>query len=578
MNDATKSLGVHGPIERLLGRLNEQRAISRAALQRAERAASLSSTRIDQVLVKLGLVEEHTLLAAWSATLELPAIARENVPQAPVLRNELAPQFLRHAGALPIGVSEEIVALAVTDPLDRFSPAAVAAKTRRAVRVMLMAKSLFDEAFQRLYPDCQPAPGETLASENSNVAANDVTTLRDLAGDSPAIRLANAIIEKAVGRKASDIHISVSRNGARLRYRIDGILQDVDSYPLELHSALIARFKVLAELDIAETRRPQDGRIRIGIGGREIDLRVATMPHLEGEGVVLRILDRSAVRLELAALGFQGSLEQQLSTLLSQPHGILLVTGPTGSGKTTTLYAALRQLAQPERNVISVEDPVEYHVDGVAQIQVHHKIGLDFPTILRSVLRQDPDVIMVGEIRDRETAAIANQAALTGHFVLATLHTNSASAALPRLIDMGVEPYLLSSTIRAALSQRLVRSPCQHCGEYLEASKHREYATLRKLAETNGIALSASRPLIRTCGCSHCHGTGFAGRVAIGELMLVDDPMREALLARADAERLEAIAKDNGLVPLVAAGLRAVMAGTTTPNELVRVVGQAVVA
>jgi general secretion pathway protein E len=562
-------------VERLIRGLIDTRAIVPSALERARRAASLSGMRVDHVLTKLGLVDGIRLAAAWSNVLDIPVVKPTSFPAEAVLPGILSPRFLGNAGVLPLSATESEVTLAITDPLDEFSPAAVAARTGRRVSLLIAPRADFDAAFARLYgvESTTVTPGSPLASE---ISASDVTTLRDLAGDAPAIKLANEIIERAVQRKASDIHIGMSREGPRLRLRIDGILQDVEPYPAEIHASLISRLKVLAELDIAERRRPQDGRIRLGIRGREIDLRLATMPHLDGEGAVLRILDRGSVRLDLSALGFTPQIEQQLSALLTQPHGILLVTGPTGSGKTTTLYAALVGLVRPELNIVSVEDPVEYHIDGVAQIQVQHKIGLDFPTILRAVLRQDPDIIMIGEIRDRETAAIANQAALTGHIVLATLHTNTAAAALPRLVDMGVEPYLLASTVRAALSQRLVRTPCRACCRAVAAHDHPTHVEFSRIAAAHGIAIDPGQSLIESVGCNGCGHTGFSGRAAIAELVVVNDDMRTALLSQSDAKTIEAIAISDGLVVLTAAGVHAVLSGLTTPGELIRVVGQSV--
>jgi general secretion pathway protein E len=321
---------------------------------------------------------------------------------------------------------------------------------------------------------------------------------------------------------------------------VDGVLLDEDSPPPDLYESIISRVKVLADLDISERRLPQDGRIRHAVSGREIDLRVATMPHIEGEGVVLRILDRTSVKADLRSLGLQDAISARLETLLEQPHGIFLVTGPTGAGKTTTLYAALRHLVRPERNVLSVEDPVEYHLDGVAQIQVHRKIGLDFPNILRAVLRQDPDIIMIGEIRDQDTASIANQAALTGHFVLSTLHTNSAAAAIPRLIDMGVEPYLLSSTIRGVMSQRLVRSLCPNCAAVPQPA---ELETLRRLAGERRIEVRSFGSVRSAVGCKACSNTGYRGRTAVAELVVIDDGIRQAILDRADAASIEALVR-----------------------------------
>jgi general secretion pathway protein E len=329
----------------------------------------------------------------------------------------------------------------------------------------------------------------------------------------------------------------------------------------------------LAELDIAERRLPQDGRIRLGVSGREVDLRIATVPHLDGEGVVFRVLDRTAIQTELSALGFAVPIEHALAKLLGEPHGILLVAGPTGSGKTTTLYAALRRLAEPARHVVSVEDPVEYYLEGVSQIQVQRNIGLDFPAVLRSVLRHDPDVIMIGEVRDGETAAIANQAALTGHFVLATLHTNSAAAALPRLFDMGLEPYLLASTVRGVLSQRLVRKLCSVCSRPLDASDETTNAHIRRLMAACKVP-HAEWQVRKAVGCDRCRGSGYAGRIAVGELLMIDDRMREAILARADAARLESVGRTGGLVPLLHAGLAHVVSGQTTLPELLRTVGE----
>jgi general secretion pathway protein E len=336
---------------------------------------------------------------------------------------------------------------------------------------------------------------------------------------------------------------------------------------------MISRIKVLADLDITERRLPQDGRIRFGVSGREIDLRIATMPHIDGEGAVLRILDRSSVTLDLASLGFDTKIRSELSSLLSAPHGIFLVTGPTGSGKTTTLYAALRQLAKPELNVVSVEDPVEYHLTGVNQIQVNRKIGFDFATALRAILRQDPDIIMVGEIRDAETAMIANQAALTGHFVLATLHTNTAAASIPRLIDMGIEPYLLASTMRGALSQRLVRLLCDQCAEPISRRQSPVSVSVIRIAERAGLTISTDG-IRRPVGCQKCNGSGYAGRAAIAELVVVDDPLREAIARKADTTSIEANVRSLGRGSLVEAGLAQMCAGRTSAEELIRVLGE----
>jgi general secretion pathway protein E len=560
-------------VQELLTLLVESGATTTAAVERARRAAELSDARIDQVLTKLGLVKEDDIARGWSKLLRMPVFDTANLPAEPACSDKLSPRFIRDCGVIPVAEDDNSVGIAVLDPLDGFAPQAVSARTGKAVTSAIITRSTFEAAFTQLYPDAREVSAVHATAPHEDVVAGDVTRLQDLSTDAPAIHLVNATIENAVEQKASDVHISVGRAGARLRYRVDGVLKDVEPHPIHLHSAVVSRLKVLANLDIAEHRLPQDGRIRFGVGGREIDMRIATMPHLEGEGVVLRILDRSSVRLDLPGLGFPPHIEQELNQLLTEPHGIFLVTGPTGSGKTTTLYAALRKLVQPERNVISVEDPVEYHLDGVAQIQIQRKIGLDFPTILRAVLRQDPDIIMIGEIRDAETAMIANQAALTGHFVLATLHTNSAAGAIPRLIDMGVEPYLLSSTLRGVMSQRLLRTLCPHCNRSVKCPDASLTAHLERLGARNHAVLNFDG-LREAVGCARCNHSGFAGRTAIAEILVVDEDVRHTILKQADAARFEALALRQGHVPLIEAGLDRVLAGETTLIELFRVTGE----
>jgi general secretion pathway protein E len=560
-------------LEALLTHLAATHGVTVPAIDRARRAAEASNERIDRVLLKLGLVEEGALAKAWSTLLQAPLLASADFPLEALLVDVLPSRFLRESAVLPVALDGECLQIALVDPLDDYLIAAIGSRTGRQITVAVTTPTDLREALDRLYPATQLAESRPERESHSELAAFDVTRLQDLATDAPAIRMVEQIIEQAVELKASDIHLTISRSGTRLRFRIDGVLSDVRPPQPELYNAVISRLKVLADLDIAERRLPQDGRIRLGVNGREIDLRVATMPHIDGEGGVLRILDRRAVKLELPSLGFEGKIERDLLQLLTEPHGIFLVTGPTGSGKTTTLYAALRQLVRPERNVVSVEDPVEYQLDGVVQIQVQRKIGLDFPAVLRAVLRQDPDVIMIGEIRDRETAAIANQAALTGHFVLATLHTNSAAASIPRLIDMGLEPYLLSTTIRGILSQRLVRSICPGCSRPIGGESAGAHENLQQRCAAANVQTSRAE-FREAVGCMRCNKTGYAGRIAIAELLTVDDDIRQATLDRADAMRIEQIARAKGVVPLFLAGAQKVIAGETTLNELFRVTGE----
>jgi general secretion pathway protein E len=572
MPDATLEDIQDEPIDELLARLLADSAIGEQALERARRAAVASGERIDQVLLKLGLIDEAILSRAWAVVLHIPFIEPVEFPTEAILQELLPGRFLRASRAMPIAMDDRGIRLAVSDPLDQYVVSAVASRAAMPVSLALAAPSVVEKALDRLYPDATKTNADAPSGPRSEVVDNDIARLQDLATDAPAIRAVEAIIERAVEKKASDIHLTTGRNGPRLRFRVDGVLRDGVAPPTGLYGAIISRLKILADLDIAERRLPQDGRIRLGVCGREIDLRLATMPHLDGEGAVLRILDRSSVRLEFRSLGFTADVARSLVQILGEPHGILLVTGPTGSGKTTTLYAALSHLVQPERNVVSVEDPVEYHVDGVAQIQVQRKVGLDFPTVLRAVLRQDPDVIMVGEIRDSETATIANQAALTGHFVLATLHTNSAAASIPRLIDMGVEPFLLSTTLRGILAQRLVRTLCRHCSRparNIDAS-----GRLVRWLMSASDASKAECNFRDAVGCGRCNGTGYLGRMAIAELLVVNDGIRDAIHGRADEMKIAQLARTSGLLPMDEAGAQRVLAGETTVAEFLRVVGE----
>jgi general secretion pathway protein E len=535
------------------------------SLARGRRASEQSQERLDAVLNKLGLVTDHALTSAWASITGLPIAEPSDYPTEPLLSESLASGFLAHARVLPIAIQGEELHLAAVDALDVFTPAAIAAKTGLKISRRLARPGEFSAAFERLYGRANAAlDGNGILG--SDTALNlDIERLRDQASDAPVVRIANTLIDRAIDLGASDLHISFSRSGLRIRYRVDGLLRDAEPPPAELHHALVSRIKIMAGLDIAERRLPQDGRIRIAWRGREIDLRVATMPHMNGEGVVLRVLDRSSVALDFESLGFSQTHIGPISSILREPHGIFLVTGPTGSGKTTTLYAALQVIATPDRNIITVEDPIEYQLDGINQIQVNRKIGLDFAGALRAVLRQDPDIIMVGEIRDQETALVANQAALTGHLVLATIHTNTAVAALPRLVDMGVEPYLLASTIRGTMAQRLVRKLCPHCLRKGEPAPWQRHLWRDHDADID----ACYEPM----GCEACQGTGYAGRIAIAEIMSMTDGIRSRLIKKADESELSSLAKQAGMVSMLEDGLSKAAAGLTSIEEVLRVAG-----
>jgi general secretion pathway protein E len=392
--------------------------------------------------------------------------------------------------------------------------------------------------------------GEVESDMDLSRLMQDLPAVEDLleaADDAPIIRMLNALFTQAAREGASDIHIEPFEQTSMVRFRVDGSLRDVVRPNKGLHAALISRIKIMAELDIAEKRMPQDGRISLRIGGRPVDVRVSTLPAAHGERAVLRLLDKGDAKLDLARIGMEGAVLRRFEKLVSQPHGIILVTGPTGSGKTTTLYSAMAKLDTTQGNIMTVEDPIEYELAGIAQTQVNPKIDLTFSKALRAILRQDPDVIMIGEIRDVETAQIAIQASLTGHLVLATLHTNDAPSAITRLADMGIEPFLLSSSLLGALAQRLVRKLCGHC----------------KRQDDNG----AWHPV----GCEHCANTGYTGRTGVYELLEVDDAMRELIHNHAGEAELRSAALANGMRVMRDDGLRYVNAGTTSMEELVRV-------
>ncbi len=458
-------------------------------LARARAAADAAGERLDRALRDLGLLSDAGLEQLLSETFGVRSLRDDEVPRDPVLGDLLHADYLSAAQALPVGATDEAVTLAMVDPFDDFAASAIALKTGRAVRRLRIARPIFEDLLERLYGVAAPAGPASLDDAPAEAAHGDVDLLKDAASDAPVIRFVQDAIRAAVEQGASDIHLRATRSRAEMLFRLRGDLVPQPAPEARLYPSIVSRLKILANLDISERRLPQDGRIRVHVGGRAVDIRLSTMPHVHGEGAVLRLLSRELAAASIGELGFSPAITAGLADLFAAPDGLILVTGPTGSGKSTTLHAALKQLIRPELNVVTIEDPVEYRVDGAAQIQVDDKIGLSFPRVLRSLLRQDPDIILVGEIRDGETAKIAVQAALTGHLVLATLHTNSALAAVPRLIDMGVEPYLLAAVLRGVLAQRLVK---------------------------------------RT------DATSGAGRIAIGELLPLDSETTEALARSLD--------------------------------------------
>jgi general secretion pathway protein E len=468
----------------------------------------------------------------------------------------LPQRFLRAARIVPLEQVDGVLTLGMADPDDRASAEAVALATGCRVQPVPLSPNEIEAALDRLFGSSGPAGGlSDLVAEAAADHQNDPDSLRDLASEAPVVRLVNRLIAEAVERRASDIHVEPFETELRIRYRIDGHLVEQEPVPRAAAAAIVSRLKLMAGLDIAERRLPQDGRIKLPVGNRDIDFRVATAPSLHGESVVLRILDRSGVILDFTALGVAPEPLASLQRQLDRPNGIVLVTGPTGSGKTTTLYTALERLNRPNRKLVTVEDPVEYQIQGINQIQVKSEIGLDFAGVLRSILRHDPDVIMIGEIRDLDTARIAVQAALTGHLVLSTLHTNSAAATIARLVDLGISDYLIASTLNAVVAQRLVRVLCPECREL----------QVMPVALAKDLGLKGQPPVYRPHGCPSCLGTGYRGRVALFEVLEIDEPARERLQARQPVSAASRSLFDDGLDK--------VLAGITSLEEVWAVAG-----
>ena len=534
------------------------------ALERGRRVAEETDQRLDQVLLQLGLISERGMAESYGELLDLPIAGADRYPpDQPLLPERLTARFLRHVRALPTAMDGDTLVVALADPLDRFTPDAIAAATGMTVRLEVAIPIELDAALKRLYQDEDQAPSAEDAAREP--LEDDTERLKDLASEAPVIRLVNQIITRAVETHASDIHIEPFEDRLRVRYRYDGLLQEADSPPPRMAAAITSRIKIMAKLDIAERRLPQDGRIKLVVRGQEVDFRISTIPSLYGETVVLRILDRAAVEFDYERLGLSPAVIRKFGDALELPNGIVLVTGPTGSGKTTTLYTGLLSLNAVTRKIVTVEDPIEFHLHGINQIQVHTQIGLTFASLLRSILRQDPDVIMVGEIRDGATAQIAVQAALTGHLVLSTLHTNSAAAAITRLRDMGVEDYLLTAVLRGVLAQRLVRRLCTACRRSAPAAPE-----LIQRFELDRRCSGGSVILHHPVGCPACRQTGYRGRLAIAEFLELSPEIERLIFSRADHTSIERAAVAGGMDAMFDAGLTAALAGETTIEEVMR--------
>ncbi len=544
-----------------------------AAIARARRAAEVSGERLDLVLVKLGLISESDLCRAYASYCKLPVLGSAEIPPHPILADRLKLSFLKANRILPISCDVRRLLIATADPFIDEAVNAIRYMLDLDVDLALITPADIERALRSLYQDATSEThveeADVITSVGNDGSEFDIERLRDIANEAPIIRLVNQIISRAVERGASDVHIEPGRDAVSIRYRVDGFLQQERTVPATSRAALTTRVKIMAKLDIAERRLPQDGRIKTVVRGIEIDIRASTLPTAFGESVVMRILDRTRVELDFAKLGLDDATQARLDHLMSLSNGIILVTGPTGSGKTTTLYTALKKLNRPELKLFTVEDPIEYQLSGINQIQVQPQIGLDFPAALRSILRQDPDIVMIGEIRDSETARIAIQAALTGHLVFSTLHTNSAIAAITRLIDIGLERYLLASTVAGIMAQRLVRKLCPVCSRpYCDIAPTAGKARL--VLPQEAVEQSGGRR--EAAGCADCGGTGYSGRTTISELLLIDDDIREAIGRRSQDQRaIEQLARKSGFHTLYEDGLIKVGRGETTLEEVLRV-------
>ena len=544
-------------------------------LRRVQLVQQQRGEPMERLLLELGFMSEDDLLPVLADYYRAPLIGVRDFPQEPPALDSINPAYFRQARICPLRVEDGQLVAAMADPGDVDTIEALEKATGlRVVRRLARERELLDAlSAYDTEGDGSPDGLEANNGEGGYLEEDQdvVAHLRDLASEAPVIRLVNVMISRAMEQRASDIHIEPFEKELRVRYRIDGILHDIESPPRWMQAALISRVKLMAKLNIAERRLPQDGRIKLRMLGREVDLRVSTLPTLYGESVVLRILDRSSITLSLESLGFPADTLELFEALIAKPYGMILVTGPTGSGKTTTLYGALDKINSPDKKIITIEDPVEYQLSGVNQVHVKPQIGLSFASGLRSIVRQDPDVIMIGEIRDYETAEIAIQSALTGHLVFSTLHTNDAAGAITRLLEMGVEDYLLASSLLGVMAQRLVRSLCRQCRRPSHSGVEFEGHGLGSNGVANGVS-SAPSLTYEAVGCEACANTGYHGRRGIFELMAVDEDIRPLILKRASADIIKnRSTAAQGMRVLRDDGWRTVSQGLTTVAEVLRV-------
>ncbi len=549
------------PLLDALARRGSDVAEIELAVQESER----TGRSIRDVLLKNSLVTEFGLAEALADAHGINSVDLIGYPLDPdaVAKIPLA-LVLRHR-VLGITLRDNGLVVAISDPDDVVALDDVRAATGMIIQPVVAARSELRKLIDRLKRQDSDL-GSVAATMRTEDLSSTVSNLMSRGDDGPLVRYVNSLIEQAIQSRASDLHLEPTENDMRVRFRIDGVLHEIDKVPHSVQSGLISRLKIMSNVDITERRLPQSGRITVRLNGRNVDLRTATLPTVWGEKVVLRVLDTKGLDLELKKLGFTDDNYARFSASFHKPHGMVLVTGPTGSGKSTTLYATLTEISLPSVNIITIEDPVEYRLDGLNQVQVNHKAGLNFARVLPAILRSDPDIIMIGEIRDQETALIAVEAALTGHLVLSTLHTNDAPSAVTRLVEMGIEPFLVGSALDCVLAQRLARRLCDFC-------KDQYPATDVDRSPTRWPSQTVAPPdvLWRPVGCRNCSHTGFRGRMAVTEVMPISEEIERLAIARASASEIRKVALDGGMVTLRDDGLRKVARGDTTLDEVIRV-------
>lgn len=557
--------GCHAFADELLKRGQIRESDLKRALRLAEQTGD---EKLPALLVKLGLLAEKDAASALSEVSGLPLVAEREYADSSPFGDEISLKFLHEYHVAGVMKEAEGIIVAMADPFDEYVVDALALASGEKILKSVGIASEIEQVLERQFGSGKSLMGQIGAhlGFDGDIQEYDIQQLKDLASEAPVIRMVNLIMQNAVDSRASDIHIEPFEQQLKVRLRVDGVLREIEAPPQRSTAAVISRIKIMANLNIAERRLPQDGRINLQVLGKELDLRVSTVPTMHGESVVIRLLDKKSIVLDFESLGFQGKVLDRFLEILQLPHGIMLITGPTGSGKTTNLYTALHRLNTPERKIITVEDPVEYQLAGINQIQTKSQIGLTFANALRSIVRQDPDVIMIGEMRDLETARIAVQSALTGHLVLSTLHTNNAAGGITRLMDMGLDDYLLTSTVNGILAQRLVRRLCVHCRKPYEALPEvvKEMKLRRYVPEGPVI-------LYTPIGCAACSGIGYLGRMAILEFLVMSDPLRRLVLAHSEANRIQDKAVEEGMETMYEDGLRKALSGLTTIEEVLRV-------